>query len=118
MTLTDAGPLIALVDKGQGVAHQQCVEAQKGLHGPLLTTWPCFTEAMYFLGHLAGWSGQEALWNLLSEKALFVHTPNLIATERIRMLMKKYKDTPMDLADASLVTLAEETGLSTIFTLE
>lgn len=73
---------------------------------------------MYFLGHLAGWSGQEVLWNLLSQKALFVHTPNLIATERIRMLMKKYKDTPMDLADASLVTLAEETGLSTIFTLD
>jgi predicted nucleic acid-binding protein len=73
---------------------------------------------MYFLGHLTGWSGQEALWNLLSQKALFVHTPNLITTERIRTLMQKYKDTPMDLADASLVTLAEETGLSRIFTLD
>ena len=29
MTLTDAGPLIALIDKGQGVPHQQCVEAPK-----------------------------------------------------------------------------------------
>jgi predicted nucleic acid-binding protein len=118
MTLTDAGPLIALIDKGQGVAHQQCVEAQKSLRGPLLTTWPCFTEAMYFLGHLAGWSGQEALWNLLSQQTLFVHTPNVGATERIRTLMEKYKDAPMDLADASLVTLAEETGLKMIFTLD
>ena len=46
MTLTGAGPLIALIDKGQGVAHQQCVEAQRSLKGPLVTTWPCFTEAM------------------------------------------------------------------------
>jgi len=52
VTLTDAGPLIALIDKGQAVAHQQCLEAQQNLRGPLLTTWPCFTEAMYFLGHL------------------------------------------------------------------
>ena len=88
MTLTDAGPLIALVDKGQGVAHQQCVEAQKNLQGPLLTTWPCFTEAMYFLGHLAGWSGQEALWNLLSQKALFVHSPSVMASDRMRSLME------------------------------
>jgi len=35
MTLTDAGPLIALIDKGQGVAHQQCVEAAKRLYGNL-----------------------------------------------------------------------------------
>jgi len=32
--------------------------------------------------------------------------------------MEKYKDTPMDLADASLVTLAEEIGLKMIFTLD
>ena len=29
MILTDVGLLIALIDKGQGVAHQQCVEAQQ-----------------------------------------------------------------------------------------
>src|SRR5882672_2777799 len=77
MTLTDAGPLIALIDKGQGVAHQQCVEAQRSLRGPLLTTWPCFTEAMYFLGHLGGWHGQKALWKSLNQGAVLVHTPSV-----------------------------------------
>jgi predicted nucleic acid-binding protein len=73
---------------------------------------------MYFLGHLAGWSGQEALWSLLGQQVLFVHTPNVAAIDRMRVLMEKYKDTPMDLADASLVTLAEETGFRMIFTLD
>jgi predicted nucleic acid-binding protein len=36
----------------------------------------------------------------------------------MRWLMKKYQDRPMDLADASLVALAEEAGLSEIFTLD
>lgn len=118
MTLTDAGPLIALIDKGQAVAHQQCVEAQRSLSGPLLTTWPCFTEAMYFLGHLAGWRGQESLWNFLSGNVLLIHSPNVAMTDRMRVLMEKYADVPMDLADASLVVLAEETGLRRVFTLD
>lgn len=32
--------------------------------------------------------------------------------------MEKYKDIPMDFADATLVTLAEETGIVEIFTLD
>jgi uncharacterized protein len=32
--------------------------------------------------------------------------------------MEQYQDTPMDLADASLVVLAEVTGLKRIFTLD
>ena len=35
-----------------------------------------------------------------------------------RCLMKKYADTPMDFADATLVLLAEETGQSEILTLD
>ena len=32
--------------------------------------------------------------------------------------MDKYRDLPMDLADASLVAVAEERGLSRVFTLD
>lgn len=118
MTLTDAGPLIALIDKGQRVAHQQCVEAQRSLRGPLLTTWPCFTEAMYFLGQLGGWRGQSALWRSLTQSALLVHTPGSAETDRMQALMEKYKDVPMDLADASIVALAEAFGLKQVFILD
>ena len=36
----------------------------------------------------------------------------------MKVLMERYQDTPMDLADASLVAAAERLGLSRIFTLD
>ena len=73
---------------------------------------------MYFLGHLGGWRGQRTLWNSLKQGALLVHTPSLAETERMQALMEKYQDVPMDLADASLVALAEASGSKQVFTLD
>lgn len=122
MILVDAGPLVALIDKGQGEEHRKCVAAQASLTGPLLTTWPCLAEAMYLLGKLRGWLGQAALWDYVAARTLLIHgaTSPSAATEtaRMRALMEKYQDVPMDLADASLVVVAETTGLRRIFTLD
>ncbi len=38
--------------------------------------------------------------------------------DRMAMLMAKYKDRPMDLADASLIVTAERIGTQRIFTLD
>ncbi len=52
MILTDTGALIALLDKDDP-SHAICVNAAKYLPAaPLLTTWSCFTEAMYLLGEV------------------------------------------------------------------
>jgi len=118
MILVDTGPLIALIDKGQGDIHTQCVEAYQQLTGSLLTTWPCFTEAMYFLSELRGWSGQHILWQFLDRKALHLYHPNELECKRMEVLMGKYQDIPMDLADASLVAAAESQNLRRIFTLD
>lgn len=64
MILTDTGPLVALLDKDDAY-HSKCVEASKRLPaGPLLTTWPGFTEAMYLLGDVGGYSYESELWKL------------------------------------------------------
>ena len=68
MILTDAGPLVALID-GDEPDHRRCTEALVDLSLPLLTTWPAFTEAMYLLGG-GGWRGQEPLWRLVLRKDL------------------------------------------------
>lgn len=115
MILTDAGPMIALLDRGEP-DHLKCQEASVRLHGPLLTTWPAFTEAIYLMGQAGGWIAQEPLWRLLRRGDLIVEMPQQL--ERIATLMSKYQNVPMDLADASLVALAEERGLTTIFTLD
>jgi uncharacterized protein len=118
MTLVDAGPLIALIDRGQGDLHRRCVEVQRNLVGPLITSWACFTEAMHLLGRLGGWTAQAALWRFLEENALVIYAPNLQETSRIRTLMEQYRDVPMDLADATLVALAETLALKSVFTLD
>lgn len=73
---------------------------------------------MYFLGELAGWKGQAALWQLFERRALRIHIPNDAEAMRMWSLMEKYSDTPMDLADASLVATAESLNLRRVFTLD
>ncbi len=115
MILTDAGPLVALVDRGEP-DHERCVSALAKLRGPMLTTWPAFTEAMYLLGDAGGWRAQEVLWRLQRRRDLVVQVPERL--DRAMELMRRYHDLPMDLADATLVALAEERGLGTVFSLD
>jgi len=73
---------------------------------------------MYLLGNLRGWRGQSALWDFLEQDTLRVHTATEGERQRMRALMEQYRDTPMDLADASLVAAAETRNLRRIFTLD
>jgi predicted nucleic acid-binding protein len=117
MIAPDAGPLIALVDKGEP-DHDACVACLPNLSGPMVTTWPAFAEAMYLLGEAGGWRAQESLWSMLLQSDLEIAFQGPDDYERMRVLMHKYRDHPMDLADASLVRLAEERSLRDIFTLD
>lgn len=117
MILTDAGPLIALLDRGEE-HHRACVDCLADLTPPMLTTWPAFTEAMYLLGEAGGWVAQDALWALVTRGDLEIVHQEPELCRRIRALMEQYKDRPMDLADASLVACAEKHGLRDIFTLD
>jgi uncharacterized protein len=117
VTLTDAGPLVALLDADEP-DHERCRDALELLRLPLLTAWPAFTEAMYLIGRAGGWTGQKALWQLVHRDDLVIAPTSKRATERAARLMEKYADRPMDLADATLVALAEERQITRIFTLD
>ncbi len=117
MTLTDAGPLVALLDQEES-DHAKCVEQLQVLRAPMVTTWPAFTEAMYLVGEGLGWRGQEALWRILRRGDLRLVETSASTVSRMERLMSKYRDVPMDLADASLVAVAEERGLTKVFTLD
>ena len=118
MILVDTAPLIALIDAGQGEAHSRCVEAYQKMPSPLITTWCCFTEAMYFLHQLRGWVAQDILWQFIERQALCLHLSDIDEQQRMRELMRRYQDVPMDLADASLVSAAETLNINRIFSLD
>lgn len=117
MTLIDAGPLVALIDADES-DHDVCRLVLATVRLPLLTTWPAFTEAMYLLARAGGWAGQEALWKLTLSGRLDIAELSRSTLERSARLMAKYADLPMDLADATLVALAEERGERRMFTLD
>jgi predicted nucleic acid-binding protein len=117
VTLVDAGPLIALIDAGE-VDHARCRDALDELRLPLLTTWPAFTEAIYLLGKAAGWPGQEALWRMVERDVLTIAEWSAELITRSAELMRIYRDHPMDLADATLVAVAEERKLRRVFSLD
>lgn len=118
MTLCDAGPLVALIDRDDA-NHARCVAALAQLPaGGLLTTWPAFTEAMYLLGRAGGLQAQDTLWGYLADGLVRLLPTEPGEYDRMRTLMRQYQDTPMDLADASLVVAAERTALRRIFSLD
>ena len=73
---------------------------------------------MYFLGDLKGGQAQAALWGFVERGALTIHLPTDAETRRMKVLMQKYEDIPMDLADASLLAAAETQRLRRIFALD
>lgn len=116
--LTDTGPLVALVNRNDP-HHAPCLTVLKRLPAaPLVTTWPCFTEAMYLGYRAGGFPAQAALWLFRTTGRLLIHDLADQEIARMQALMENYKDTPMDLADASLVAAAESLNLTRIFTVD
>lgn len=116
MTLCDAGPLVALVDRDDPY-HARCTAALEGLES-LVSTWQCFTEAMHLVRRSGGYQAQDTLWRYWEDGLIALHASDEGEAARMRELMHQYRDAPMDLADASLVTAAEWLELRQVFTLD
>ena len=113
--VVDTGPLIALLDRSER-NHERCVEVVREWRGQLVTTEAVLTEAMYLLN--ATWQAQQNCLELFT-RATIVLLPSTPATlSRVMTLMKKYRDVPMDYADATLVALSEDLDTDLIFTLD
>ncbi len=116
--LVDAGPLVAVVDESDG-DHQRCVSVLKHLSDPLITTWPVVTEAMYLLEQTQNpLDSQDALLAMLDRQLVLVVELRREDVPRLRALIRKYRDLPMDLADATLVRVAERDAVRQVFTLD
>jgi predicted nucleic acid-binding protein len=113
--LVDTGPIVALLLRDDA-NHPACVRALSSIRARLVTVWPVVTEAMHLLARLPG--AVDQLWRML-ESGVFEMAP-LAESDmpRMRALMAKYGDLPMDLADAALVRVAEREKLRTVFTID
>jgi len=96
--------------------HAACRATLASIREPLASVWPVITEAMYLLGFSP--DAQDALWRLLERDAVKILLLDAADAPRMRELMRKYRDLPMDLADAALVRVAEREGISRVFTID
>ena len=77
---------------------------------------PVLTESMYLLGRLAG--GPAACLAFFERGGAVLVPQTRDSLGRCGELMSRYADVPMDFADATLVALAEETGVRRVFSLD
>jgi hypothetical protein len=113
--LIDAGPLVALLDRTDDW-HARCRLTFQGLRSPLFTVWPAVAEASYLLERV--FQGQPNLLRLLESGTVKIAPLDGTDIPRIRELMAKYRDLPMDLADAAIVCVAERERINRVFTVD
>jgi predicted nucleic acid-binding protein len=113
--LLDTGPIVAILSESDE-HHKTCVEHLESIRGPLLTCWPVITEAAWLLRAyplaigklLSGFNGRLFELASLGEADL----------AEIAAILAKYKGLGIQLADASLVHLANREKIETMFTLD
>jgi hypothetical protein len=114
-TLIDSGPLIALFD-GSDKHHSKVVEFLKTFKGELVTSWSVITEVSHMLDFNLRVQIDFLKWVELDALRLYEISQNDIA--HIIAMMEKYNDIPMDLADASLMYIANREGIKDIISID
>ncbi len=113
--LLDTGAFVALVDRSER-RHADCVAVLDRWSGAIVTTEAVLTETLYLLG--PNWSSQKVGLEFVLRGAFLLVPPSQASLKRVSILMEKYRNVPMDYADATLVALGEELGTDLVFTLD
>jgi uncharacterized protein len=115
MILADTGFFYALLDRDDAW-HARCRDAAAALEEGLVTTWPVLTEAVHLVSRSLGVEPAAALMEEVADGEVVVWDMTPESRAKVPTLLRRYADLPMDLADASLVLLAESLGHGRILT--
>ena len=109
MIAVDTGVFLALADRSDRW-HPSARGALETLTEGWVTTWPVITEACHLLRSRLEAKAAFDLIDDLADGSIELWNPSPADVARLPGLMRKYASLPMDLADASLVLLAEHLG--------
>jgi predicted nucleic acid-binding protein len=113
--LVDSSFFVALYNKREA-AHLRCVEAYDGLDSQLVTCEACITEVFHILDHAS--APVDAIFTSVEEGSLEVAFQLDLHVRSVGELMRRYRDTPADFADACLIAMANQLGTGDILTLD
>lgn len=111
--VVDTGPLVALFAR-RDRDHERVTRFLRENPCLLITTWAVVTEAW----HLLSDQGRLALMRWIVAGGAAILDPGEHGAKAMLALLEKYRDRPMDVADASLVVLAERTGVNEVLTID
>lgn len=115
MVIADTGFLIALANRADR-DHLKALRALSAIKESLVTTWPVITETTHLLANRFGTETLLSFVGSVRNGAFTTFDLKPAWWSRIEALMHRYQNLPMDLADASLVILAEEQNDGRILT--
>jgi len=112
--LIDTGAILAFLNRNDRW-HKVCREAMTTLSFPLATSAAILAEVFHLLP-----SSRDLprIWTFLRSGAVTVLPITDDDLPDIEALMERYRDRPMDFADATLVHLARREALTTVFTVD
>lgn len=113
--LIDSGPIIALFDKSDSY-HKQVLEFVKTFRGEFVTSWAVITEVSHMLDFDLRAQIDFLKWVELGGVNLYDIPQSEIAN--IRKMMERYLNVPMDLADASLMYIANKENIKDIVSID
>ncbi len=113
--LLDTGFIVALLDRSERF-HQVCAGTVRELEAPLITCEAVITERCYLLRNLSG--APEAVIENVAAGIFQVPFQLSHETPAVKLVMRKYRDRTIDLADACLICLADQFGTADILTLD
>jgi len=113
--LLDTGVIVSALDKRQR-HHALCLQWMEGLDRPMSTCEAVIMESCHLLRKMVG-SSEAVLANLAhGHFQIAFQLPRAVA--EVKALMHKYRDTPIDFADACLIHMADELDTGDILTLD
>jgi len=114
-TLVDSGPLIALFDKGDKY-HKNVLNFFKDYDGEFITTWAVVTEVTHMLDFNLKAQLDFLKWLELGAVDIYEIKQNDLS--EIIPMMTKYTNVPMDLADSTLMFVAQKENIKDIVSID
>ncbi len=113
--IMDTGPLVAsLVDNEE--QHEWVLQQLRLIATPLIVCEPVLSESMFLLkGYPAA---QEAIFGLIQAGKLAIPFRLEDNASEVELLLRKYRDRPISLADACVVRMSEINDQYAVLTLD
>ena len=113
--ILDTGPWVALIDRSES-KHDICVQWLKNFSGKLYSTEAVLTEVLYLLDFST--KAQAIAIDFVLKSVVEIIPSSIESLRKVKNLIKKYSDLPMDYADATIVCLAMDAGIHDIITFD